>query len=508
MHRLPALTLLCSLFFSVSAFAQNAPEQPVDRENTVTAVITGPTDIAVGRTLVLDGSASQSAGERTEYRWTIEETGQAIGRTSEAIFTPEKAGTLTFRLTVRSIGLDGVIEVADTVHTVIVFKRKIVLLADSTVSTKDIADVQAKASENGVFLRVVRSDSRLSSLTGEDALSRSIEEQSQLIQGAETIVLWTDGIVGLQALMRSLTNDAAALPGIKNQTLVLLTHHSLSTIARSTRGALSILQPQELILTREEALYPLLLADDVSKFKETLVTNDIEERSLTADSFATRPWNLLSLLVNYLLSNGVAAQTIILLLVLPVIATIFTFLKQVIGITTFGLYTPSVITLSFLVLGWWTALLFLIFILTMGSLTRMLMQQWRLLYIPKVAITLTVVSFTLLLLIAMGTASGIPFTRDTIFILLILSTLSENFYSLKSEAGWSSAIIGIGQTLFGAILCVLFIEWQGLGALLLAYPELLLVTIIVNILLGRWTGLRLMEYFRFKELFLHLQEEE
>ncbi|MEQ1849115.1 MAG: 7TM domain-containing protein [Candidatus Peribacteraceae bacterium] len=508
MKRILLPLVLASLIFSSDVLAENAPETPLGRESTVTAVITGPTDVGIGRTLILDGSASRAAGERTEYRWTIEETGQTIGRTAEAIFTPERAGTLTFRLTVRSQGLDGVSEVMDTFHTVMVYKRKIVLLADSTVSAKDIAEVQTQATENGVFLRVVRSVARSSSLSGEDTLTRSIDEESQLTQGAESIVLWTDGIVGLQALMRSLSGTPDALPAIQNQTLVLLTRHSLSTIARSTQGALSILNPQELIITREDAMYPLLLADDIKGFKEALVTNDIEERSLTAGSFAARPWNVLSMLVNYLLSSGVTAQTIILLLVLPVIATIFTFLKQVIGITSFGLYTPSVITLSFLVLGWWTALLFLIFILTMGSLTRIFMQQWRLLYIPKVAITITVVSFTLLLLLAMGTASGIPFSRDTVFILLILSTLSENFYSLKSEAGWRSAIIGVSQTLIGAIMCVLFIEWQGMGALLLAYPELILLTIIINILLGRWTGLRLVEYFRFKELFLHLQEEE
>ena len=31
--------------------------------------------------------------------------------------------------------------------------------------------------------------------------------------------------------------------------------------------------------------------------------------------------------------------------------------------------------------------------------------------------------------------------------------------------------------------------------------------IVVNIALGRWTGLRLVEYVRFREVFRHLQEE-
>lgn len=501
-----SLLLTCALLFSVqSAGAQEAADS--NREPSVTAVITGPSDIAVGRTLVLDGSASQTGGERTEYRWSIDETKSTIGREAEAIFTPERTGTLTFRLNVRSIALDGTIEEAEAMQKVVVFRKKIVILADRSVKPARLALLAEEAMKDGVFVRIVQSGNVSSSLTAEDALTRAITEEHEPTSGAEAIVLWTDGIAGLQALMRSVTLNPETLPAIKNQSLILFTNQSLGTISRTTRGALSILDPKELILTREEAIEPLLKASNVDAFKEALVTGDIEERSLTSESFVTRPWNLLSILINYLLSSGVAAQTIILLLVLPVIATFFTFLKQVIGITTFGLYTPSVITLSFLVLGSWTALLFLIFILTMGSLTRILMQKWRLLYIPKVAITLTVVSFTLLLLLGIGTAAGIVFTRDTVFILLILSTLSENFYSLKSEEGWRAAIFGIGQTLVSAIFCVLLIEWFGLGALLLAYPELLLLTIVINILLGRWTGLRLVEYFRFRELFHHLQEE-
>jgi hypothetical protein len=41
----------------------------------------------------------------------------------------------------------------------------------------------------------------------------------------------------------------------------------------------------------------------------------------------------------------------------------------------------------------------------------------------------------------------------------------------------------------------------------LAYPETILVTFPVNLFLGRWTGLRVVEYFRFREVFKHLQEE-
>jgi len=209
-----------------------------------------------------------------------------------------------------------------------------------------------------------------------------------------------------------------------------------------------------------------------------------------------------------MLTHGISSQTVILLLMLPLIATLLAFLKQVIGITTFGLYTPSIIALSFLALGWHIGILFLFFILTTGYMTRAVMKRWRLLYVPKVAIILTVVSITLLLLLALGAYFDIRLSGDTIFVLLIMSTLAESFLNVKSEEGWYSAILGIGETILAALLCVFIVQWSVMQSLILAYPELILFTIVINAFLGRWTGLRLIEYFRFQEVFRHLQEEE
>ena len=192
---------------------------------------------------------------------------------------------------------------------------------------------------------------------------------------------------------------------------------------------------------------------------------------------------------------------------LPIIATILTFLKQGIGITTFGLYTPAIVALSFLALGVQLGLLFLLIILTVGYATRAYLQRFRLLYIPKVAVILTMVSIVLLVILGVGTLLGLSLPRDTVFILLILSTLSESFLNLTTEEGWFSATIAIAETVFAALLCTMIVQWSALQSILLAYPELTLLTILVNVFLGRWTGLRLVEYFRFREVFAHLQEE-
>ncbi len=497
-----ALAFVCP---SLAAADDSDAFLPVDR---ITAVISAPDDIGVGKTIILDASASHSTGERTQYTWSIDETKQVIGRNVEAIFTPEKPGVFTFRLTVKSTDLSGQIEQASTTHSVTVFRRKIVVIADTSVPQATLEAYAESGMEQGVLLKRIQPQESTSAIATEDAIFALLTEQKQVLLNASLIVIWGDGISGVQALMRAVHANPDTAASMHNQTIVLITERNLNILARSTRGAYSLLLPKEIIITRKEAMTPLMTVASSDELKQALQERGLETLSVNASTFRIRPWDILSILVNYLLSHGVSVQTVILLLMLPVIATIFSFLKQVIGITTFGLYTPSIVALSFLALGWWIGFLFLLFILLIGYGARSFMSRWRLLYIPKVAIILVVVSLSLLVLVALGTWLGLTFSRDTVFILLILSTQAENFLNLKTEEGWISAILGITETVCGALLCVLIVQWQFLQSIILAYPELILLTIVANIVLGRWTGLRLVEYMRFREVFKHLAEEE
>lgn len=496
-----------SLGLTLPVFAQDAVGSAQTSSSSLQTIITGPDDVAIGRTIVLDATVSRSSGSSIQYKWFVAGKTQAISETVEAVYTPETAEPLVFRLVVTSISPAGDTQVSETTHTVNVYSRKIVLVADASVSADKLAAHQEVAASAGVFLRILRPNPSASPLGDEEALSALLSEQADSFAGANAIILWTEGISGLQSLLRAVNSNQELLAGMQNQMIVLLTDGSLQTLARTARGPYSVLRPQQILLTRKEAIDPLLASTSVDQFLQELSKRDLEHFSINASTAGLRPWNILSSLVNTMLTKGVPSQTVILLLVLPFIAMILAFLKQVVGITTFGLYTPSIIALSFLALGWKLGVFFLLFILFTGYATRAFMKRWRLLYIPKVAIILTVVSFTLLILMGISAFYGITFSRETIFILLIMSTLTESFLALKTEEGWRSAIIGILETIAASLICVFIVQWDVFQALILAYPEIILLTVVVDIFLGRWTGLRLLEYIRFKEVFKHLLEE-
>jgi hypothetical protein len=508
MRRVLASVGLFGVLASVPVFAQDAaPAGVIPPPESLQAIITGPQDIAVGRTIILDGSLSRVSGDDVQYSWYIDDNPKPISGTVEAVYTPELPGQVRFRLVITAV-IDGVEQTAEALQSVTVYNRKVILVADSSVTKATLEAHRVAASATGVYLRLMQPEELPSTPLGaEEMLASLIAEQSTSLLGANSIILWADGIVGLQALMRVSQADPDLAAGLQNQTIVLITDRSLQTLARTARGPFGALKPARILITRKEAIPLLLSAGTVQQSIEEIDRRDLDYLTIDQSIVNVRPWNLLSTLVNFMLAKGVPSQTVILLLVLPVIATILAFLKQVVGITTFGLYTPSIIALSFLALGWKLGVFFLLFIILTGYATRATMRRWRLLYIPKVAIILTVVSVTLLLLMGLGTYVDIGFTRETVFILLIMSTLAESFLNMKTEQGLKSAVWGVGETVAASLLCVFIVQWGMFQSTILAYPELILLTIIINAFLGRWTGLRLVEFIRFREVFKHLQEE-
>jgi len=207
-------------------------------------------------------------------------------------------------------------------------------------------------------------------------------------------------------------------------------------------------------------------------------------------------------------------------LLLPVIATVVAFMRQVVGVTTFGIYTPSIITLSFLVIGLYAGLLTLAIAIFIGAISRQLLKHVRMLYIPKMAIVMTVVSLALLVILIGSTYIGLfntQFLSIAIFPMLILSTLVEKFVSVKSEKGLSSAAVLMLSTVVVSIIAYIIAGGEvnfGFGnmsftyvkGLLLSYPELIFVLLVIDVLLGRWAGLRIMERIRFREVLRHIEE--
>ena len=221
------------------------------------------------------------------------------------------------------------------------------------------------------------------------------------------------------------------------------------------------------------------------------------------------PYNFFSVFINWLINRGVSVNTVFLILMLPIIATLVAFSRQIIGIKTFGIYIPTILTITLATTGLKEGLIILVMILCIGTIARMVLKKLRLLYLPRVALVLTLVSFAMLILLSASTYfRTLNLIGVSIFPILILIVLVEEFVKVQMEEGTKTAGFITAETLAIAIVGYYVVKMSFVRNFVLSYPEIVLITLGVNYVLGRWHGLRLLEYYRFRNVLAVISEQK
>ncbi|RLF04208.1 MAG: hypothetical protein DRJ64_07265 [Thermoprotei archaeon] len=193
-----------------------------------------------------------------------------------------------------------------------------------------------------------------------------------------------------------------------------------------------------------------------------------------------------------------------LILMLPIIGTIIAFSRQVIGIKGFGIYIPLLLTLSFLNIGLKYGLLMFIIILLLGTGLRLLLKKPRLLYLPRIAIILTLITLVVFLILQINFLNKV-YSKNILSVLIMIALL-EKFISTQIERGRRGAFILTSETIGVSILCYYVANFKLLQNIVSNYPiYVILVILLINVFLGKWTGLRISEYFRFREAIRHIE---
>jgi hypothetical protein len=187
-----------------------------------------------------------------------------------------------------------------------------------------------------------------------------------------------------------------------------------------------------------------------------------------------------------------------LILVLPIIASIVVVARLVIGVETFGMFGPVIVSLAFITTGLrWGTIIF-VAIVGLGVVLRLVLQRLRLQAVARLAILIALVAAVMGGLTLLGATLGVgPLLNISIFPMVIMSNVIENFAASQMEFGTRQAVRMTASTLLLAITCYLVVDRAGLQSLVLTFPEILLATVAFDVLLGKWRGLRLVEYVRF-----------
>lgn len=216
--------------------------------------------------------------------------------------------------------------------------------------------------------------------------------------------------------------------------------------------------------------------------------------------------------VDYLLFQWFPLDMLVLLLLCVFAVLFIVFCKQVIGISSYGVYYPLLFALSFHVIWLKTSL----FLLVMAIIAKMIIiaftRRFTLLATAKlglqtvVYIFLTILWLLILNVLGLITNDFAIFSNPMILLAYIIMVViaskiwTTSFTSISLKQLWSFVIF-----LIVSYVSYLIIQSDYLRHMVLLYPSAVLLAIILLILLGRYTGLQLMELVRFWPLISHLR---
>ncbi len=189
------------------------------------------------------------------------------------------------------------------------------------------------------------------------------------------------------------------------------------------------------------------------------------------------------------------------LLMIPLGGLAIAFLRQVVGVKTFGTFMPVLIALAFRETGLIVGILLFMGVVALGLMIRNYFDHLKLLLVPRLAAVLTVVVLVLSLLAMasnrLGLVSGLSIS---LFPIVILTMTIERMTLMWEEYGPSEAFKVGFSSLFAALFAYFVMNNATLSYLVFGFPELLLVVLALAMLLGRYNHYKLTEYIRFRSL--------
>ncbi len=399
---------------------------------------------------------------------------------------------------------------ATLVQEIVVYEKKGVIFSDN-VSAEEIA---SSAADQGIWLEKITFDAGDVGFSSNDILAQAILARLDFIRDADILIFNTKTASEFRYFSQFVQDfsDENKID-ISGKLLVQITEGSLDQIQKLIYPIFDILHPDYILLTRIEALVPIFENFLYENSREGIAAK-LESRGIQNvfidESTGMSKWLPLSNLMTYFVKNGVHQNVIYLILVVPILTFIIAFFRQFVGVSTFGVYAPLMLSLSFLVLKFKFGLIIFCTVILVSYIIRLIFEKVELLYIPRVSLLLSALSLSFFLVLGVAVYFKLT-TTDlalSIFPMLVMSTLSEKFLASQSTEGIRNALVTAGETVVVSLIGYFFVQWSTVSNFILATPEYVFIPILLNIWLGRFTGLRMSEYFKFRYLFREDSQEE
>ncbi|MBI1393224.1 MAG: hypothetical protein GC152_10840 [Alphaproteobacteria bacterium] len=189
------------------------------------------------------------------------------------------------------------------------------------------------------------------------------------------------------------------------------------------------------------------------------------------------------------------------LVTIPIGITLLVFLRQFVGVQTLGTFMPVLIGIAFRETALVNGIILFSALIAMGLAVRFYLERLQLLLVPRLAVVLIfiVIAMAGVTILLTGSNQSIGLSVS-LFPMVIITMTIERMSIIWEESSASAALKqGVGS-LVVASLTYLVMSNPHVEYLMYNFPELLFILMGMCVLMGRYTGLRLSELWRFRGL--------
>ncbi len=199
--------------------------------------------------------------------------------------------------------------------------------------------------------------------------------------------------------------------------------------------------------------------------------------------------------------HGISLSVLEIIVFIPILATLVNISRYFIGFKSFGIYAPVILALSYNYTGLRYGLIITLLVVLSSLIGYTVMRRIRMHYLARVAVNYVIVALVILFGIALlDSVEVLGFTNfENInpIALISIAALSDFFIKMYVKKNISATIRVLLETILISVIGWFLISSQTVIGYMLNNIWMLGVFLLLNIIIGRYTGLRIKEYFRF-----------
>jgi len=198
---------------------------------------------------------------------------------------------------------------------------------------------------------------------------------------------------------------------------------------------------------------------------------------------------------------NISPKTIGIILLFPLCSLLITFLRNVVGLKTFGIFMPMLIAASCFYTGLLNGAIGFTALLTFAWLVYWISERMHLLKTARLAIVITsVIAVSISLILWTDNVILMEVGGLSVFPVVIISFIAERLNQSMGEEPWQDTFISLLGTIVSIIICYALLQSMMLKNIFAIFPEMFLLVLAAQVYLGKWSGIRFSELWRFKHL--------